>query len=42
VAAYPLPIPEKSDLEILAATSEGAASVSTQLQILLIKNDGQS
>jgi hypothetical protein len=42
VAAYPLPIPEKSDLEILAATSEGAASVSTQLQIVLIKNDCQT
>jgi hypothetical protein len=42
VAAYPLPIPEKADLEILAATSDGSASASTQLQILLIKNDGQS
>lgn len=41
-AAYPLPIPEKADLEILAATSDGSASVSTQLQIVLIKNDGQS
>jgi hypothetical protein len=37
VAAYPLPIPEKADLEILAATSDGSASVSTQLQIVLIK-----
>jgi hypothetical protein len=41
-AAYPLPIPEKADLEILAATSDGSASVSTQLQLMLIKNDGQS
>jgi len=37
VAAYPLPIPEKSDLEILAATSSGSAAASTQLQIVLIK-----
>jgi hypothetical protein len=37
VAAYPLPIPEKADLEILAATSDGSASVSTQLQIILVK-----
>jgi len=36
-AAYPLPIPEKADLEILAATSDGSASVSTQLQITLVK-----
>jgi hypothetical protein len=36
-AAYPLPIPEKADLEILAATSDGSASVSTQLQIILVK-----
>jgi hypothetical protein len=27
-------------LEILAATSDGSASVSTQLQIVLVKNDG--
>jgi hypothetical protein len=38
VAAYPLPIPEKADIEILAATSDGTASVSTQLQIILIRN----
>jgi hypothetical protein len=37
-AAYPLPIPEKADLEVLAATSDGSASVSTQLQIILVKN----
>jgi hypothetical protein len=42
VAAYPLPIPEKSDLEILAATSSGSAAASTQLQIVLIKNDCQT
>jgi hypothetical protein len=36
-AAYPLPIPEKADLEVLAATSDGSASVSTQLQITLVK-----
>jgi hypothetical protein len=39
-AAYPLPIPEKADLDILAATSDGSASVSTQLQMVLIKNRG--
>lgn len=37
-AAYPLPIPEKADLDILAATSDGSASVSTQLQMILVKN----
>jgi hypothetical protein len=42
VAAYPLPIPEKADLEILAATSDGSASASTQLQLMLIKNNGQA
>jgi len=40
-AAYPLPIPEKADLDILAATSDGSASVSTQLQIILVKNRTQ-
>jgi hypothetical protein len=35
-AAYPLPIPEKADLEVLAATSDGSASASTQLQITLV------
>jgi hypothetical protein len=39
-AAYPLPIPEKADLDILAATSDGSASASTQLQMVLIKNRG--
>jgi hypothetical protein len=37
-AAYPLPIPEKADLEVLAATSDGSASVSMQLQIILVRN----
>jgi hypothetical protein len=41
-AAYPLPVPEKSDLDILSLTSADSAYASTQLQILLIKNDGQS
>jgi hypothetical protein len=41
-AAYPLPVPEKSDLDVLALTTAGSAYASTQLQILLIKNDGQS
>ena len=41
-AAYPLPVPEKSDLDVLALTSADSAYASTQLQILLIKNDGQS
>jgi hypothetical protein len=37
-AAYPLPIPEKADLDILASTSDGSALASTQLQIILVKN----
>jgi hypothetical protein len=37
--AYPLPVPEKSDVEIQAATSDGTAAVSSQLQIVLIKNE---
>ena len=41
-AAFPLPIPEKADLDVLAATSVDSATASTQLQIMLIKNDGQS
>ena len=36
-AAYPLPVPEKSDIDVLAATSDGTASVSSQLQIVLVK-----
>jgi hypothetical protein len=41
-AAYPIAIPEKSDLDIWGYASGGTALVSSQLQILLIKNDGQS
>ena len=37
-AAFPLPIPEKADLDVLAATSVDSATVSTQLQIVLIRN----
>ena len=36
-AAFPLPIPEKADLDVLAATSVDSATASTQLQIVLIK-----
>jgi hypothetical protein len=38
-AAYPLPLPEKSDLEVMALTTAGAAYVTTQLQIILVKNE---
>jgi hypothetical protein len=38
-AAYPLPVPEKSDLDILSLTSADSAYASTQLQIVLIKNE---
>jgi hypothetical protein len=38
MAVYPLPVPEKSDIDVLAATSDGTASVSSQLQIVLVKN----
>jgi hypothetical protein len=37
-AAYPLQVPEKADLDILAATSVESAVVSTQLQIVLVAN----
>jgi hypothetical protein len=37
-SAYPVALPEKSDLEIMALTTAGAAYVTTQLQIVLIKN----
>jgi len=37
-SAYPLPLPEKSDLDILSLTSADTAYVSTQLQIILVKN----
>ena len=36
-AAFPLPLPEKTDLEIMSLTSADSAYVSTQLQIVLIK-----
>jgi len=39
-AAYPLAVPEKTDLDILSLTSADSAYASTQLQIVLIKNDG--
>ena len=42
MAVYPLPVPEKSDIDVLAATSDGTAAVSSQLQIVLIKNDSQT
>lgn len=38
-AAYPLPLPEKSDLEVMALTTAGAAYVTTQLQMVLVAND---
>jgi len=38
MTVYPLPIPEKADIDVLAATSDGTASVSSQFQIVLIKN----
>lgn len=37
-AAYPLPLPEKSDLDVLSLTSADTAYVSTQLQMILVKN----
>jgi hypothetical protein len=37
-AAYPLPLPEKTDLEIVALATAGASYATTQLQIILIKN----
>lgn len=39
-AAYPVAIPEKADLEVMALTTAGAAYVTTQLQMVLIKNRG--
>jgi hypothetical protein len=38
-AAFPLPIPEKADLDVLAAASADSATASTQLQIVLIRNE---
>jgi len=37
-AAYPLAVPEKSDLDILSLTSADSAYASTQLQIVLVAN----
>jgi hypothetical protein len=37
-AAYPLPIPEKADLDVRAIASAGTSVVSTQLQMILVKN----
>jgi hypothetical protein len=37
-AAYPVAIPEKADLEVAALTTAGASYATTQLQIVLIKN----
>lgn len=39
---YPVALPEKADLEIMALTSADSAYVSTQLQIILIANNGQA
>jgi hypothetical protein len=41
-AAYPLPLPEKTDLEILSLTSADSAYVSTQLQMVRIANSYDS
>lgn len=41
-AAIPNAFPEKCDIEVRAFTSVGTAVVSAQLQMMLIKNDGQS
>lgn len=41
-AIYPFPVAEKSDIAVLAAASAGNSAVSTQLQAVIIKNDGQS
>jgi hypothetical protein len=38
-AAYPLPLPAKADFEVVALTTAGSAYVTTQLQIILVKND---
>jgi hypothetical protein len=38
-AAYPLPVPEKSDLEVTAIASVGTSVTSTQLQIVLVQNE---
>jgi hypothetical protein len=37
-AAFPLPLPEKTDIEVMALTTADSAYVSTQLQMVLIKD----
>jgi hypothetical protein len=37
-SAYPVALPEKADLDIVALTTAGTAYVTTQLQIILVKN----
>jgi hypothetical protein len=37
-AAYPVALPEKTDLEIAALTTAGTAYITTQLQFVLVKN----
>jgi hypothetical protein len=37
-AAYPVAIPEKADIEVVALTTAGASYATTQLQMVLIKN----
>jgi hypothetical protein len=41
-AAYPIAIPEKSDIDIWGYASSGTALVSSQLQMMLIKNSYDS
>jgi hypothetical protein len=41
-AAIPNAFPEKCDIEVRAFTSAGTAVVSAQLQMMLIKNNGQA
>jgi hypothetical protein len=36
-AAFPLPLPEKTDIEVMSLTTADSAYVSTQLQLVLIK-----
>lgn len=40
--AYPLMLPEKTDIEARAVTSSGTNTVSSYFGMVLIKNDGQS
>lgn len=39
-AIYPFPVPEKADINVLAAASAGNSAVSAQLQAVIIKNNG--